>query len=53
MYVHDGAIMKDFMFCEDMKTTTKEKDDFQYVKDFFAKYNLDIQIIGFVYSVHW
>ncbi|XP_076329566.1 protein FAM200C-like [Tachypleus tridentatus] len=45
-YVHDGAIMEDFRFCKDLKTTTKGKDVFQCVKDFFAKYDLDIQIIG-------
>ena len=46
-YVHDGAI-KNFLFCEELKTTTKAKDVFQFVKDFFAKYELDIQIIGSV-----
>ncbi|XP_076328759.1 protein FAM200C-like [Tachypleus tridentatus] len=40
--------MEDFLFCEDLKITTKEKDVFQCVKDFFAKYDLDIQIIGSV-----
>ena len=47
-YVHDGAIMEDFLFCEDLKRTTKGKDIFQCVKNFFAKHDLDIQIIGSV-----
>ena len=34
-YVHDGAIMEDFLFCEDLKRTTKAKDIFQCVNFFF------------------
>ena len=45
-YFHDGAIKENFLFWEELKTTTKAKDVFQLVKDFFAKYELDIQIIG-------
>ena len=47
-YVHDGAIMEDFLFCEDLKRTTKAKDIFKCVNFFFAKHDLDIQIIGSV-----
>jgi len=36
------------LFCEELKTTTKAKDVFQFVKDFFAKCELNIQSIGFV-----
>lgn len=45
-FVHDGR----FLFCEDLKTTTKGKDVFQCVKNLFAKCDLDIQIIGSVYT---
>ena len=41
-YVHDSAIMEDFLFCEILKKTTKAKDIFQCVKNFFAKHDLDI-----------
>ena len=44
-YFHDGAIKENFIFCEELKTTTKAKDVFQFVKDFFAKHELDNQII--------
>ena len=46
-YEHDGAII-DFLFSEDLKKTIKGKDIFQCVKNFFAKHDLDIQIIGSV-----
>ena len=35
-YVHDGTIMKDFLFCEHLKRTTKAKDIFHCVKNFFG-----------------
>ena len=38
-YVHDGSIKEDFLFCEDLKRTTKAKDIFQCVKNFFAKHD--------------
>lgn len=47
-YIHNGGIMEDFLFCEDLETTTRGKDVFQYVKNFFIKYDLDIKIIGSV-----
>ena len=45
-YVHDGTMKENFFFCEELKTTTKAKDVFQFVKDFFAQHKLDIQRIG-------
>ena len=36
-YVHDGTIMKHFLFCKDLKRTTKAKDIFQCVTNFFAR----------------
>ena len=36
-YVHDGSIKEDFLFCEDLKRTTKAKEIFQCVKKFFCK----------------
>ena len=47
-YVHDGSIKEDFLFCEDLQRTTKAKDTFQCVKNFFAKHDLDMQVIGSV-----
>ena len=47
-YVQYGVIMEDFLFCEDLKRTTKGKDIFQCAKNFFVKHELDIQIIGYV-----
>ena len=47
-YVHDGAITEKFLFCEDLKRTTKGKYIFPCVKNFFAKHDLHIQIIGSV-----
>jgi len=42
-YVHHDIIRKNFLFCEELKTATKTKDVFQFVKDFFAKHALDIK----------
>ena len=36
-YVHDGSIKEDFLFCEDLKRTTKAKDIFQCLKIFFCE----------------
>ena len=47
-YIHDGFIIEDFLFCKELKRTTKRKDVFQCVKNFFVKHDLDIQIIGSV-----
>ena len=47
-YVHDGSIKEDFLFCEDLQRTTKAKDIFQCVRNFFAKHDLDMQVIGSV-----
>ncbi|KAF2356022.1 hypothetical protein FHG87_013220 [Trinorchestia longiramus] len=49
-YVHDNIIEEDFLFSEELKTTTNEKDIFQLVKNFFAKHKLSIQIIGSVFT---
>ena len=49
-YVHDGSIKEDFLFCEDLKRTTKGKDIFQCVIIFFAKHDLDMQVIGSVFT---
>ena len=35
-------------FCEELKTTTKAKDVFQFVKGFFSKHEWDIQSTGSV-----
>ena len=48
-YVHDGSIRENYIFCEELNTTTKTKDLFELVKDAFAKHQLDIQSIGSVY----
>jgi len=34
-----------FLFCEELRTTTKAKDVFQFVKDLSTKHELDIQSI--------
>ena len=47
-YVCDAATIEEFLFCEDLKSTIKGKDIFQWVKNFFAKHDVDIQIIGSV-----
>uniref|UniRef100_UPI00358EB4CC protein FAM200C-like n=1 Tax=Myxine glutinosa TaxID=7769 RepID=UPI00358EB4CC len=47
-HVNDGAVKEDFLFCEDLKTSTTAKDVMQLVKDFFAKHDLDIKVIGSV-----
>uniref|UniRef100_UPI00358E7D1C protein FAM200C-like n=1 Tax=Myxine glutinosa TaxID=7769 RepID=UPI00358E7D1C len=47
-YVNDGAVKEDFLFCEDLKTSTTAKDVMQLVKDLFAKHDLDIKVIGSV-----
>lgn len=47
-YIHNGVIMEDFLFFEELKITTKGKDIFQRVKDFFVKFDLDIQIIDYM-----
>jgi len=47
-YVHDGTMKVSFFFCEATKTTTKAKGAFQFVKDLFAKHELDIQSSGCV-----
>ena len=47
-YAHDGSIKEDFLICEDLQRTTKAKDIFQCVKIFFAKHDLDMQVIGSV-----
>jgi len=39
---------ENFLFCEKLKTANKAKNVFQFVKDFFAKHELDIQCIGIV-----
>ena len=39
---------KDFLFSEDLKRSTKAKDIIQCVKNFFAKHDLDIKVIGSV-----
>lgn len=41
---------EDFLFCEELKTTTQGKDVYQFVKDFFVKHDLDIQTLGSVYT---
>jgi len=38
--------MKNFLFCEKLKTANKAENVFQFAKDFFAKHELDIQCIG-------
>lgn len=47
-YIHNCAAKEDFLFSEVLKTTIKGKYVFQFVKDFFAKHDLDIQTIGSV-----
>uniref|UniRef100_UPI00358EA82C protein FAM200C-like n=1 Tax=Myxine glutinosa TaxID=7769 RepID=UPI00358EA82C len=47
-HVNDGAVKEDFLFCEDLKTSLTAKDVMQLVKDFFAKHDLDIKVIGSV-----
>jgi len=39
---------RNFLFCEQPETATKAKDVFQFVKDFFAKQELNIPTIGSV-----
>ena len=34
-HVSDGIVKEDFLFCEELKTTTQGKDVYQFVKDFF------------------
>jgi len=48
-YVHDSTI-KNFLFWEKLKITTKSKHVFQFVKDFFAKHEMDIQSIGSLWT---
>ena len=47
-YVSDGIVKEDFLFCEELKTTTQGKNVYQFVKDFFAKHDSDIETIGSV-----
>ena len=47
-YFSDSMIKEDVLFCDELKPTTQGKDVYQLVKDFFAKHDLDIQIIGSV-----
>jgi len=47
-YTHDGNVKGNFFFYEELKTTIKAKDLFQFVEDFFAKHASDIQSIGSV-----
>ena len=43
-YVHDGTIMEDFLFCEDLKRSTKAKDIF-YLFYLFKKLFTTNQIV--------
>ncbi len=47
-YFHNGNIKEDFLFCEELETTTTAKDVFRLLFGFFQKNNLDINIIGSV-----
>jgi len=42
------VIYENFIFFEKLKTTNEAKDVFQFVTDFFAKHELDVQIIDSV-----
>ena len=46
--VHEGTIKEIILFSEELKTTAKTKDVFQFVKEFFARHKLDTQSIGSV-----
>ncbi|XP_076039331.1 protein FAM200C-like [Oratosquilla oratoria] len=37
MYISYGTVKEDFLFCEELITTTMGNDVYQFVKDFFAK----------------
>jgi len=48
-YVDHGIMKENFLFCAEMKTTTKTKV-LQLAKDFFSKQELDIQSIVSMYT---
>ena len=41
-YVHEGIIKENFIFCEELKITTKSKDVFRFVEEFFSRHEFDI-----------
>jgi len=45
-YVKDKEIEESFLFCQSLKTTSKAKDVFDMIKDFFTKHQLHLDRIG-------
>jgi len=44
-YVHDDTTKENFLFCEELKTTTTANYVFEFVKNLFVKHELVIQSI--------
>ena len=51
--MYDGTIMKEFLFCESLKRTTKAKDFIQSVNIFFAKHDLGPRHPSYWFCVYW
>ena len=47
-YVKNKEIEESFLFCQSLKTTSKAKDVFDMIKDFFTKHQLHLDRIGSV-----
>ena len=49
-YVKNKKIEESFLFCQSLKTTTKAKDVFDMIKEFFMKHQLHLDKIGTIYT---
>ena len=48
-YVKNKKIEESFLFCQSLETTTKAKDVFHMIKEFFMKHQLHLDKIGSIY----
>ena len=49
-YVKNKKIEESFLFCQSLETTTKAKDVFDMIKEFFMKHQLHLDKIGSIYT---